>query len=62
MALLEIRALTKRFLGVTAVDAVSLAIERGERTRRPKKLSSWCCCRKTSRFSSTVSRGNTLTS
>ena len=30
MALLEIRALTKRFLGVTAVDAVSLAIERGE--------------------------------
>ncbi len=30
MALLEIRALTKRFLGVTAVDAVSLTIERGE--------------------------------
>jgi ABC-type branched-subunit amino acid transport system ATPase component len=30
MALLEIRGLTKRFLGVTAVDSVSLAIERGE--------------------------------
>jgi len=30
MALLEVRALTKRFLGVTAVDAVHLAVERGE--------------------------------
>jgi ABC-type branched-subunit amino acid transport system ATPase component len=30
MALLEIRGLTKRFLGVTAVDSVSFAIERGE--------------------------------
>ncbi len=30
MAILEIRGLTKRFLGVTAVDAVSLAIEPGE--------------------------------
>jgi len=30
MALLDIRGLTKRFLGVTAVDSVSLAIERGE--------------------------------
>jgi len=30
MALLEIRELTKRFLGVTAVDRVDLAIERGE--------------------------------
>ena len=30
MALLEIRGLTKRFLGVTAVDAVSFSIERGE--------------------------------
>ena len=30
MALLEIRGLVKRFLGVTAVDAVDLAVERGE--------------------------------
>ena len=30
MALLEIRGLTKRFLGVTAVDAVDLAVEAGE--------------------------------
>jgi branched-chain amino acid transport system ATP-binding protein len=30
MALLEIRGLVKRFLGVTAVDAVDLTIERGE--------------------------------
>jgi ABC-type branched-subunit amino acid transport system ATPase component len=30
MALLEVRDLTKRFLGVTAVDAVDLAVERGE--------------------------------
>jgi len=30
MALLEVRDLTKRFLGVTAVDAVHLAVERGE--------------------------------
>jgi len=30
MALLEIRGLTKRFLGVTAVDGVSLSVERGE--------------------------------
>jgi ABC-type branched-subunit amino acid transport system ATPase component len=30
MALLEIRGLVKRFLGVTAVDQVDLAVERGE--------------------------------
>ena len=30
MALLEIRGLTKRFLGVTAVDAVDLTVETGE--------------------------------
>ena len=30
MALLEIRGLIKRFLGVTAVDQVDLAVERGE--------------------------------
>jgi branched-chain amino acid transport system ATP-binding protein len=30
MALLEIRGLTKRFLGVTAVDAVDLSVEAGE--------------------------------
>ena len=30
MALLEVRGLVKRFLGVTAVDAVDLTIERGE--------------------------------
>ena len=30
MPLLEVRGLTKRFLGVTAVDGVDLAIERGE--------------------------------
>jgi ABC-type branched-subunit amino acid transport system ATPase component len=30
MALLEVRDLTKRFLGVTAVDAVHLAVEPGE--------------------------------
>jgi ABC-type branched-subunit amino acid transport system ATPase component len=30
MALLEMRGLTKRFLGVTAVDAVDLSIEAGE--------------------------------
>ncbi len=30
MALLEIRGLTKRFLGVTAVDAVDLVLEAGE--------------------------------
>ena len=30
MALLEVRGLTKRFLGVTAVDAVDLAVEAGE--------------------------------
>ncbi len=30
MALLEIRGLTKRFLGVTAVDRVDLRVERGE--------------------------------
>ncbi|MBI2203931.1 MAG: ABC transporter ATP-binding protein [Candidatus Rokubacteria bacterium] len=30
MALLEIRGLVKRFLGVTAVDAVDLTVERGE--------------------------------
>jgi len=30
MALLEIRGLTKRFLGVTAVDQVDLAVEAGE--------------------------------
>jgi ABC-type branched-subunit amino acid transport system ATPase component len=30
MALLEVRGLVKRFLGVTAVDQVDLAVERGE--------------------------------
>jgi branched-chain amino acid transport system ATP-binding protein len=30
MALLEIRGLTRRFLGVTAVDRVDLSVERGE--------------------------------
>ena len=30
MALLEVRGLTKRFLGVTAVDAVDLSVEAGE--------------------------------
>jgi ABC-type branched-subunit amino acid transport system ATPase component len=30
MALLEIRGLSKRFIGVTAVDRVDLAVERGE--------------------------------
>ena len=30
MALLEIRGLVKRFLGVTAVDQVDLAVEPGE--------------------------------
>ncbi len=30
MALLEVRGLTKRFLGVTAVDRVDLVVERGE--------------------------------
>ena len=30
MALLEVRGLVKRFLGVTAVDAVDLAVEPGE--------------------------------
>src|SRR6185436_13906162 len=30
MALLEVRGLVKRFLGVTAVDGVDLAVERGE--------------------------------
>ena len=30
MALFEMRGLTKRFLGVTAVDAVDLAVEAGE--------------------------------
>jgi len=30
MALLEIRGLSKRFIGVTAVDQVDLAVERGE--------------------------------
>ena len=30
MPLLEVRGLTKRFLGVTAVDAVDLAVEAGE--------------------------------
>src|SRR5919201_3190472 len=30
MPLLEIRALVKRFLGVTAVDGVDLDVERGE--------------------------------
>jgi len=30
MALLEVRGLTKRFIGVTAVDQVDLAVERGE--------------------------------
>jgi ABC-type branched-subunit amino acid transport system ATPase component len=30
MALLEVRGLTKRFLGVTAVDAVDLVVETGE--------------------------------
>ena len=30
MALLEIRGLTKRFLGVTALDGVDLTVERGE--------------------------------
>jgi ABC-type branched-subunit amino acid transport system ATPase component len=30
MALLEVRGLTKRFLGVTAVDGVDLTLERGE--------------------------------
>ena len=30
MALLEVRGLTKRFLGVTAVDGVDLVVERGE--------------------------------
>jgi branched-chain amino acid transport system ATP-binding protein len=30
MPLLEVRALTKRFLGVTAVDAVDLVVEAGE--------------------------------
>ena len=30
MPLLEVRGLTKRFLGVTAVDAVDLAVDAGE--------------------------------
>ena len=30
MALFETRGLTKRFLGVTAVDAVDLSVEAGE--------------------------------
>jgi len=30
MALLEVRGLVKRFLGVTAVDRVDLTVERGE--------------------------------
>ena len=39
MALFETRGLTKRFLGVAAVDAVDLAVEAGELVS-PKKRSS----------------------